>query len=341
MTKNIFFDNQKIAEILTDIATAYTIKNENRFKIDAYKEAAENIITNPTPLFLTWKDNPKLLDDIPGIGQSILKKLDYIFKHQKIPASITNAKSGIPKATFYFTKINGIGPKIAYKLAINFKFPQNEQQAIKKLIKYGLNHKIKKLDDMGEKSELAIVKNCQDYLHIPSRIPLLTAQKIAEDIINYFHQKFPQIEIFTLGSLRRQLPTVKDIDLAVKSNNTSSILNYFVKYPKIKKIINKGNKKASIKLIDQTRVDIMIQPEKTFGSLLQHFTGSKIHNIKLRQYALSKGFSLSEYGVKDNKTGKIFTFSDEMSFYNFLGLNFIPPIKRIGDKEIDDYKIKK
>ena len=194
------YTNQQVAQILKDIATAYIIKKKNKFRINAYQEAAENVITNPQPLYLTWQKDPKLLDNIPGIGPAILKKLDYIFKNNKLPESILRAKKGIPQATFYFTKINEIGPKTAYKLTKELKFPKDEIKAIKKLIIYCQQAKIRSSEDFGQKSEQVILENASDYLRKKNRIPLTLAQTIANDLIVYLHQKFPKIDIIPLGT---------------------------------------------------------------------------------------------------------------------------------------------
>jgi DNA polymerase (family 10) len=166
-------------------------------------------------------------------------------------------------------------------------------------------------------------------------MPLKQAQKTAQKIIVYLHQQFPETEIISLGSLRRQTETVGDIDLAAKSSDTEKILNHFIKYPEKIQIINRGDKKASILIENYIRVDLMIQPSENFASLIQHFTGSRQHNINLRKYALTLGLSISEYGIKNLKTGKINTFDNEEKLYNFLNLCYIEPQSRTGDNEIE------
>jgi DNA polymerase (family 10) len=164
---------------------------------------------------------------------------------------------------------------------------------------------------------------------------LKEAQIISKKIIDYLHQKFPKTEFIALGSLRRQSTTVGDIDLAAKSNDSEEILNYFIEYPDKFQIIDKGVKKASILIKNNIRADLMVQPAKNFASLIQHFTGSKQHNVNLRKYALSLGYSVSEYGIKTLKTSKINTFENEEKLYNFLKLCYIEPNKRTGNNEIE------
>ena len=328
------FSNQSVSRFLTDIATLYIIKKKNLFRIKAYQEAAESIVNYPKPIYQIWQQNKLLLDNIPGIGPSILAKIDYLFTHKKLHPHLIKILKNIHPAVFVFTRIDGIGPKIAYKLTKKLKFPQNQSAAFKKLIFYAQKGRLATLPGFGQKSEQLILKNTQNYITKANRIPLKTARKYSKDVIDYLQQKFPQIKFYPLGSLRRASSTVGDIDIAAQSQQAAAILNHFVNYPRSKKTITHGPKKASIKTKNNVHIDLMVQPSKTFGSLLQHFTGSKQHNIILRKYAQNLGYSLSEYGIKDMKTGKTYTFSDELKFYNFLKLCFIKPANRVGDQEI-------
>lgn len=330
------YSNFDVAEFLTDIATALEIKNKNRFKITAYQNAADSILTYPEPIQKIWQKDPKLLDQIPGVGDSILKKLDYLFRHHRPYPSIIRLNQGISPAVFTLTKINGIGPKIAHKLTQKLKFPQNPQKALTKLITYAEANKISPIPTFGKKSQAMILDNTLNYLGRKHCLPLAKAQTIANKLITYLKQKFPKTEFYPLGSLRRQSATVGDIDIAAKSKNTKEILDHFTAYPLNTQTINRGPKKASIRLKNNTRVDIMVQSAKTFGSLLQHFTGSKQHNVLLRKYALKKGYSLSEYGIKNLKTKQVHTFSNEEQLYHFLHLCHIKPQKRLGENEIDN-----
>ncbi len=328
------FSNQSVSRFLTDIATLYIIKKKNLFRIKAYQEAAESVINYPKPIYQIWQKDKKLLDNIPGIGPSILAKIDYLFTHKKLHPHLKKILKNIHPAVFAFTRIDGIGPKIAYKLTKKLKFPQNLSAAFRKLIFYAQKGRLALIPGFGQKSEQLILKNTQNYLDQITRIPLKTAQKYSKDVIDYLQQKFPQTKFYPLGSLRRASSTVGDIDIAAQSQQAAAILNHFVKYPQSKKTITHGPKKASIKTKNNVHIDLTVQPSKTFGSLLQHFTGSKQHNIILRKYAQNLGYSLSEYGIKNIKTGKIHTFSNEKDFYNFLKLCFIKPKDRVGDQEI-------
>lgn len=328
------YSNQEIAELLQNIATVYEIKKKNFFRIKSYQDAAETILTYPKSVYQLWLKNPKLFDNIPGIGPNIFRKVTYLFETGKLHPHIIRAFKGISPLVFTFTKINGIGPKTAYTLTKKLKFSKNPIKALDQLIKYCQQGKIRNWPHFGLKSEASILENTQAFLGQSRRMPYTEAKEKSDKLINYLHQKFPQTEIYALGSLRRHSLTIGDIDLAVKSKNSKEILDYFLQYPENIQTIDRGNKKASIIIYPDIRVDIMVQPAKNFASLLQHFTGSRQHNILLRKYAISLGYSVSEYGIKNLKTGKIYTFENEEKLYNFLKLCYIEPEQRIGDKEI-------
>lgn len=331
---NKIYSNTEVAEYLQNIATAYEIKRKNIFKTVSYQNAADTVATYPKSLQEIWQKNPKDLDDIPNIGPNILKKIDYLFKYNQPHPAVVKAFKNIPPCVFTFTKIEGIGPKIAYRLSKNLKFSTNPEKSLSQLIEYAQNGKIRNIPKLGQKSEKLILTQTLNFLGLGIRMPLKQAQKITQKIIDYLHKQFPKTEIIPLGSLRRQTETIGDIDLAAKSSDTEKILNCFIEYPQKIQIINRGDKKASILIENFIRVDLMVQPPKNFASLIQHFTGSRQHNINLRKYALSLGFSISEYGIKDLKTGKNNIFENEEKLYNFLKLCYIEPINRIGENEI-------
>lgn len=334
-----YFPNTFIAEYLTNIATAYEILHKSHFRIIAYENAADTILTYPEELYSIWQKDPKELDLIPNIGPAILKKIDYLFKTGKIYPPTEKILDKIHPAVFVFTKINGIGPLIAQKLIENFKFSKKEDIALEQLIHYCKQGKIEKIPTFGKKSQESILKNTLSFLGRQKRLPLKDAQKIANKIISYLKKYFPETEFVTLGSLRRSQPSVGDIDIAAASTNSKEIIDQFLKYPDSVQTIIKGKNKASLRLLHNVHVDLMVKPKNQFGALSQHFTGSRQHNIILRKHALKMGYSLSEYGIKNLKTGKTSKFDNEIDFYKFLNLKWIPPEERLGEGELSKYKM--
>lgn len=313
----MFYTNVEIAKFLEKIAVAYELKKKNRFRIIAYKNAADFIKNYPKPLEEIWQKDKKELDNVPGIGEAILKKLDYLFTHHKNPPKVQKLFNTIDPAIFVLTEIEGIGPKTAQKLVKEIKFPKNKLKIIKKLIKY-----------LEKNNKTILLNNAKTYIGEVDRLPYDIANKIATDIIDYLKKKFPKYEIIALGSLRRKLPTIGDIDISVCASQSKDIIEYFVNYPQSYGTFDRGSKKASIKLKDNIRVDLTVQPKESWGSHLQAFTGSKKHNIELRRLALKKGLSISEYGIKDLKTGKLHQFTNEQDLYRFLDYPYPKPENR-------------
>ncbi len=313
----MFYTNAEIAKFLEKIAVAYEIKKKNRFRIIAYQNAADFIKNYPKNLEEIWQKDKKELDNVPGIGEAILKKLDYLFTHHQYPPKVKALFKTINPAIFVLNEVNTIGPITASKLTKEIKFPHDKTKIIEKLIKYAKKN-----------NKTALLKNAKEYIGNVDRLPYETANQLASEIVDYLKQKFPTYKILPLGSLRRKTPTIGDIDIAVCAPNSKEIIEYFVAYPKSYGIFDQGPKKASIKLKGNIRVDLMVEPKNNWGNLVQHFTGSKNHNIELRRYALKKGFSVSEYGIKDLKTGKLHQFSNEKDLYIFLGFPYLKPEER-------------
>jgi DNA polymerase (family 10) len=255
MSKN--YSNPQVSEYLTKIATAYEIKNKSRFRIIAYENAADTVLTYPESLYELWLKDPKNLDLIPNIGPSILKKIDYLFRYGKVYPRLIPIFKSIHPAVFTFTKINGIGPLIAYKLTQTLKFSKNPSVALDQLISYCQKNKIKNIPSFGEKSQDSILNNTLSFLGRQNRMTLKDAQKLAAKIIKYLHNHFPDIEFIPLGSLRRLSATVGDIDIAAASNNSKEIINYFLKYPEIIQIIAQGKNKASLRILHDIHICLL------------------------------------------------------------------------------------
>lgn len=336
--------NLEIAELLRNVAAAYKLQDEKRYKfqIIAYERAADATEHATSELKDLWDDGK--LEEVPGIGPSISKHLDEIFKTGK-STHFESLLSPLPKIMFEFMKLPGIGAKTGYKLATELKL-----KSIKDLEEAAKNGEIAKLEGFGEESEKKILKQVQDKSVKKGQIRHLLpyAMLVASEVVKYLSENKDIIKIDPLGSLRRRVATIGDIDISVATKNPENTINLFVNYPKAQKIIEKGNHSASIIVAGGVQVDLMVQPVESYGSLLQHFTGSKMHNIALREYAIKKGFSLNEYGISKSEVqrrveknftnrgevGKI-KFNNERDFYNYLGLDWIPPELREGTGEIE------
>jgi DNA polymerase (family 10) len=301
--------NLQIAELLRDVAASYQFKDQVKYKfqIIAYERAADAVEHATSELKDLWDD--KKLEEVPGIGPSIAEHLDEIFRTGK-SKHFEELMRGIPKEAFKLMELPGIGIKTAMKM-----LKEGNRQEI--------NYKLKEVEIKEKKAK---------------RYLLPYASFIASEIMEYLLLNKAVVRVDPLGSLRRKAATIGDIDLAVATNDPVGVLEYFTKYPKSGKTVEKGEHTASILLPGGIQVDLMVQPVESYGSLLQHLTGSKHHNIALREFALKQGLSLSEYGIKklqDSKNPKLKTFKSEEGFYKFLGLDYIEPELREDTGEIE------
>lgn len=328
--KNI--SNIEIAELLKAVAASYKIKDEqkNRFRIIAYERAADAIEHLSSEAKDLWDDNK--ISDIAGVGKSIEEYLGEIFEKGR-STHFGKVMKGLPPAMYELVKIPGIGAKTAYKLAkeLNIKEAKNAVSTLEKHLK---SKKPLPIEGFGEQKYQQILKSINVVKKRKKRILLPYAKKISTEIIDWMKKCKSVSKIDVLGSLRRKASTIGDIDLAVSTNSPKEVIEHFIKYPKSKRVIEKGDKTASILLPNAMQIDLMVQKNDSYGALLQHFTGSKHHNIALREYALKKNMSLSEKGIKINE--KIKKFKDEESFYNKLGLQWIPPELREDMGEIQE-----
>ena len=322
--KNYYFSNKKIAKILNNVAAAYTIRDENRFKIIAYQNAASSIEHTTSEIKDLWEEGK--LDTLPGLGENIRKHLDELFTTGKVRHFEAVTKN-IPKVVFELLKVRGMGPKTAYKLAINLKL-----KSLKDLVQKAKLKKIRKIPGFGQKSEQEILESVNKFKE-PTRYLLPEAFPVAERILNYL-KTLEEVDMAeSLGSLRRMNPTVGDIDIAVASKNPQAVIKHFTAFDEVSKVLEAGERKSSVLLKNGMQIDLLINPPQSFGSLLQHFTGSKNHNIRLREYAIKQKMSVSDYGIKYK--GKLYEFRTEEEFYNFLQMDWIVPEMREDTGEIE------
>lgn len=331
--------NREIAQILRNVAASYTIKNEInfRFQIIAYQRAADVIENSSTELRHLFDENK--LDTLPGIGKSIKSYIEELYKTGKVK-HFEWATKGIPKPVFALLEVPTFGPKKAFRLVTEFNLKNTDTifSDLEKLAKMG---KIASLSGFGEKSEQDILRAISEYRQKKGktvRMVLPYAFELAERVVGYLKKSEDVIKAYPLGSLRRMASTVGDIDIAVSTNNPRNVIEHFVSYPDKERVVEKGSTTASILTSSGRQIDLMTMPPESFGSLLQHFTGSKAHNIHLREYALSKNLSLSEYGIKrkmKNSKGKVENFDTEKKFYEALGMDWISPELREDTGEIE------
>lgn len=338
--------NLQIAELLRDVAAAYQLQDShsNKFKIIAYERAADAVEHASSELKDIWDEGE--LENVAGIGPSIAKHLDELFTtgHSK---HFDELLSPLPKSMFKLMEVPGIGPKTAYRLSQEFNISDKSPiEDLKEIAKQG---KIAKLEGFGEDSQAEILKSLNEYKGKSTRFLLPYAMSIADEIIKYMLVESSVKKIDPLGSLRRKVSTIGDIDFAVATDDPKKVIEHFVNYPNKSRVLEKGERSATILLASGVHVDLLVHDPNTYGATLQHFTGSKHHNVALRDLALKKGLSLSDYGIKALKSTQkknlakfnfdrkleVYQIPTEEEFYKVLGMDWIPSELREDTGEID------
>lgn len=323
--------NQQIAKILRRVAAVFEIKDNDFFRAHAYQNAAnalENLTISARDL---WEQGK--LTEIPGVGPNIEGHLEELFKTGKVRHFDSEMKR-VPGGMFALLDIRGVGPKTAYKLAIKFKL-NDEKTALKKVKQLISAGKLSTLPGFGEKRERQIQTSIESQFVKEERLLLSEALRFSQDFLDYLKTIPNVISAEPLGSARRRVATVGDIDLAICTDKPKMVMEAVLKYREINKVISSGESVSRVQLKSGHEIDIKLSPPSEWGSLLQHYTGSKLHNILLRSLALERQLSLSEHGIKNQKTGIVYKAKTEKAFYEHIGLPYIPPELREGEEELE------
>jgi len=327
-------DNKSIATVLYETADLLEIDGQDSFRIRSYRNAAQAIENHPQQIKELIAD-PKEVLKIAGIGKSMLRNLQELFKDGKLAVQAELLEKYHP-SMLQLLKIQGLGPKTIALIWSAYKV--SDIDGVEKLAREG---KIRELPRMGEKHEAKLLKAIEDYRRIGGRFLIDAAETEAAKLSEYL-LKFPGFEKITpAGSLRRGKETVGDLDILVtgeaccSDSKRQEAVEYVAKYPPLMDIIGQGDNKISFRLRSGMQVDVRLLPPESFGAAMQYFTGSKSHNVALRQRALKRGYTLSEYSLADLKTEKAVAGKTEEEIYAKLGLDYIPPELRENLGEID------
>jgi len=319
--------NLELSRIFEQIARILKIKGENPFKIRAYEKIAlvlENLPIDIETIYLQGG-----LNNIPGVGTGIAKKIEEFLTTGKLEY-YEKLKETIPSGVIELLDISEVGPKTAKLL-----YEELGVDNIEKLEKAVRQHQIKDLPGMGEKSETNILRGIELYKRRKERVLLGTALPLAEEIVENLSHLKETNKISFAGSLRRKKETIGDIDILVTSQKPEKIMKTFTSLPHVREILAEGPTKSSVITKDDIHVDVRVVEPISFGAALQYFTGSKAHNIRLRELAAKRGLKINEYGVFDSETGQRIAGEEEEEVYKILDLAFIPPELREDRGEIE------
>ena len=327
-------DNKAIANLLFETADLLEIDGQDSFRIRSYRNAAQ-AIENLAQRVADLISEPKKLLEIPGIGKGMLNNLQELFKEGRLAIHVQLLEKYHP-SMLQLLKIQGLGPKTI--ALIWSAYQVSDIDGVEKLAREG---KIRTLPRMGEKHELKLLKAIEDYRRIGGRYLIDHAEIEAEKLATYL-STIPGIDKITpAGSLRRGRETVGDLDILVTGNccvdeaQRAAAIQYIAKYPPLMDVIASGDNKISFRLRSGMQVDVRLLPPESFGAAMQYFTGSKGHNVALRQRALKMGYTLSEYSLAELDGEKPVAGRTEEEIYAKLNLDYIPPEMRENLGEID------
>ena len=328
-------DNKTIAKKLQETADLMEIAGEDSFRIRSYLRAAESIDSLPQQIAEIIGDEKKVLD-IPGIGKGMLGHLKDLCSGGDIEAHALLLKK-YGTAVLELLQIQGLGPKTIALIWDSFQV--SDLTGVEKLAREG---KLRTLPRMGEKQEAKILKGIEDHRRISGRFLIDDADRTAQKIIAHLKGVAGVDKITPAGSLRRGRETVGDLDMLVTgkgcqegSPHLRKIISHILKFEGIETVLGEGENKVSFKLASGMQVDVRLLAPESYGSALLYFTGSKSHNVSLRQRAIKMGYSLNEYVLSREKDGKFVASKTELEIYKKLGLEYIPPELRENSGEIE------
>jgi DNA polymerase (family 10) len=318
-------DNAAIAHILGEIADLLEIKGDNPFKIRAYRNVADIASNHPHQLAALDEAG---LREIPGIGKDLAAKIREISTtgdsqfHRELLAEF-------PPSVLDMMRLQGVGPKTVATL-----YRELAVQTLDDLQRAALDGRVRSIKGMGAKKEALILKAIEERKSNVGRHLLSAAHDIANAIVALLHERFPAAAITPVGSLRRGCDTCGDIDI-LAAGADPSIMDVFVEHTLVERVLARGETKSSILLRGGVQVDLRLVPADSRGAALQYFTGSKAHNIALRDRAIGLGFKLNEYGLFRIDGDERVASATEEAIYQALGLAWVPPELREDRGEID------
>ncbi|NOZ71460.1 MAG: hypothetical protein GXP38_06025 [Chloroflexi bacterium] len=328
--------NKDVAETLRLIGTILQIKEENRFRVMAFMNAAESIENWGQDLYSLYEAGE--LTRIPNVGKSIAEDISQLLETGEIPY-LQELLAEVPLGVVEMTKIPGVGPKKAARL-----WKELGITSVEALKAAAEAQQIRGLKGFGAKSEEKILQGIALWeQRAEERTPLGVARPVALDIIAHLQTALPSgaiKKIEVAGSVRRWKESVGDLDILCVSDRAEDVMTAFRTLPTVVEVLLSGPSKSRVHLASGLECDLRVVEKRHWGAALQYFTGSKEHNVALRELALKQGWSLNEYGLTATGSGKASAgtevfFEEEAELYEFLGLDWIPPELRELRGEIE------
>jgi DNA polymerase (family 10) len=318
-------DNRQVARVLAEIADLLEIKGENAFKIRAYRTAADTIGA--------WSDAVMRMDEaqlreLPGIGKDLAKKIRELIEtgaseyHQELLQEF-------PSTILDLLRLQGVGPKTVALLYSSLNI-----RSVEELAEAARAGRLRELKGMGAKKEALILKAVEEREKDAGRHLLPDTTSVLEELLAYLRERAPDVDFIPVGSLRRGCETCGDIDILAAGGDIT-LMDTFITYPKVERVLGHGDTKSSVRVLGGYQADLRLVPRDSRGAAMQYFTGSKAHNIVLRDRAIQRGLKLNEYGLYRVDDESRVAGETEESIYAALGLEWVEPELRENRGEIE------
>ncbi|QSS99173.1 DNA polymerase/3'-5' exonuclease PolX [Pontibacillus sp. ALD_SL1] len=322
-------DKKELVKNLEQIAVYLELKGENPFKISAYRKAAQALESDDRSLS-EIEDFTKM----NGIGKGTAAVIDEFIEKGESDA-LNQLQEEVPAGLVPLLQLQGLGGKKLAKLYQEIGV--TDATSLKSACEEG---KVRELSGFGKKTEEKILQALEDITKRPERLPIAIMLPLAKKIEGYLDEMTSIEQYSRAGSLRRMKETIKDLDFIIATNDYAAVRDQLLEIENVKEIIAKGDTKVSLLLAEgyDIAVDFRLVAPEEFATTLHHFTGSKDHNVAMRQLAKDQGEKISEYGVENSETGEVKTFKTEQDFFAHFNLNFIPPEVREQTGEVEAFR---
>jgi DNA polymerase (family X) len=324
--------NADVADQFDLLADLLELEGAESFRVLAYRRAATRMReTSGSVAQLALDGRAK---ELQGIGKTIEEKIVQIVEQGEIEA-LTKRKGSVPPDVVRFMRLPGLGPKTAARI-----WRELGISTIDELKAAAEGEQLRALAGLGAKSEEKILKALAFQAENPDtgRRLLGVGLPAVQAVVAVLREHPAAVHVSEAGSVRRRKETFRDLDIIATATDPAELTAFFVQLPWVVDVVAHGDTKATVLSNDGLRFDLRVVPPESYGNLLQHFTGSKDHNVALREDAVRRGLSISEYGVTTVETGEVFKTEDEDKLYEFLGYQPIPPELRESSGELDAAK---
>jgi len=320
-------ENKSIADILTEIADILDIQGENPFRVRSYRNAARTIADMSQSVPALVKAGEKL-DEIPGIGKSLEEKIEEIVSTGRC-RFLEELRAKVPAGLTELLKLEGLGPK-----KVKLLYDELGVDSVDRLEKAAQAGRLRDLAGMGVKTEEKVLKSVEQYRAGMGRFKLSVGFTYAQALLDYLKDVPGLKRLDPAGSFRRRRETIGDLDILAICGKGCKVMDRFSKYGDVAEVLSSGETKSSVRLKCGLQVDVRVLEEESYGAALHYFTGSKAHNVAVRERAKELGLKVSEYGVFRAKDEKRLSGADEEDVFKAVGLPFIPPELREDRGEI-------